>query len=137
MLPISNQITSASEICIDNLSIGMNTIEQVSHGQLVSFEAHQSGPFVPVGKLYSPFCVTAKVTKLVGLKIKGGLSPINLVTFAVTQNGEKKTHIKLIEKFDGNLKSLVKFGPFRDLVSHVWIRQPKNTISNIIENETL
>jgi hypothetical protein len=33
--------------------------------------------------------VPAKVTKLVvGLKNKGGLSPINLVTFAVTQNGE-------------------------------------------------
>jgi hypothetical protein len=37
---------------------------------------------------YSPFCVLAKVNKLVGLKNKGGLSPINLVTFAVTQNGE-------------------------------------------------
>jgi hypothetical protein len=41
-------------------------------------------------KSYSPFCVPAKVTKLVGLKNKGGLSPINLVTFAVsvTQNCE-------------------------------------------------
>ncbi len=39
-------------------------------------------------KIYSLFCVPAKVTKLVGLKNKGGLSPINLVTFAVTQNGE-------------------------------------------------
>jgi hypothetical protein len=39
-------------------------------------------------KRYSPFCVLAKVIKLVGLKNKGGLSPINLITFAVTQNGE-------------------------------------------------
>jgi hypothetical protein len=30
----------------------------------------------------------AKVTKLVGLKNKEGLKPINLVIFAVTQNGE-------------------------------------------------
>jgi hypothetical protein len=37
--------------------------------------------------MYSPFCVPAKVTKLVGLKNKG--RPINLVTFAGTQNGEK------------------------------------------------
>ncbi len=41
-------------------------------------------------RFYSPFCVPAKVTKLFGFKNKGGLSPINLVTFAVTQNGEKK-----------------------------------------------
>jgi hypothetical protein len=40
------------------------------------------------GFLYSPFCVQAKIIKLVGLKNNGGLSPINLVTFAVTQNGE-------------------------------------------------
>jgi hypothetical protein len=39
-------------------------------------------------KINSPFCVPAKITKLIGLKNKGGLSPINLVTFAVTQNGE-------------------------------------------------
>jgi hypothetical protein len=32
--------------------------------------------------------VPAKVTKLVGLKNKERLSKINLVTFAVTQNGE-------------------------------------------------
>jgi hypothetical protein len=37
---------------------------------------------------YSPFCVQAKVIKLVGLKNGGRLSPINLVTFASTQNGE-------------------------------------------------
>jgi hypothetical protein len=30
----------------------------------------------------------AKIIKLVGLKNTGGLSPINLVTFAATQNGE-------------------------------------------------
>ncbi len=38
--------------------------------------------------LYSPFCVQAKIIKLVGLKNGGRLSPINLVTFADTQNGE-------------------------------------------------
>jgi hypothetical protein len=36
----------------------------------------------------SPFCVQAKIIKLVGLKNGGRLSPINLVTFAGTQNGE-------------------------------------------------
>ncbi len=30
----------------------MNTIEKTSHGQPVFLEAHWSGPFVPVGKLY-------------------------------------------------------------------------------------
>jgi hypothetical protein len=39
-------------------------------------------------KCYSPFCVQAKIIKLVGLKNGGRLSPINLVTFAGTQNGE-------------------------------------------------
>ncbi len=34
------------------------------------------------------FCVQAKIIKLVGLKNGGRLSPINLVTFAGTQNGE-------------------------------------------------
>jgi hypothetical protein len=37
---------------------------------------------------YSPFCVTAKVIKLVGLKNGGRVSPTNLITFAGTQNGE-------------------------------------------------
>jgi hypothetical protein len=37
---------------------------------------------------YSPFCVQAKIIKLVWLKNGGRLSPINLVTFAGTQNGE-------------------------------------------------
>ncbi len=37
---------------------------------------------------YSPFCVPAKIIKLVGLKNGGLLSPIKLVTFAGTQNGE-------------------------------------------------
>jgi hypothetical protein len=35
--------------------------------------------------------VPAKVIKLVGLKNGGRLSPINLVTFADTQNGELGT----------------------------------------------
>jgi hypothetical protein len=39
-------------------------------------------------KYYSPFCVLAKIIKLVGLKNGGRLSPINLVTFAGTQNDE-------------------------------------------------
>jgi hypothetical protein len=43
---------------------------------------------ISVQPVNSPFCVPVKVTKLVGLKNKGGLSPINLVTFAVTQNCE-------------------------------------------------
>jgi hypothetical protein len=34
--------------------------------------------------------VQAKIIKLVGLKNGGRLSPINLVTFAGTQNGEYK-----------------------------------------------
>jgi hypothetical protein len=37
---------------------------------------------------YSSFCVQAKIIKLVGLKNGVRLSPINLVTFAGTQNGE-------------------------------------------------
>jgi hypothetical protein len=37
---------------------------------------------------YSPFCEPAKVTKLVGLENGGRVSPINLITFAGTQNGE-------------------------------------------------
>jgi hypothetical protein len=36
----------------------------------------------------SPFCVQAKVIKLVGLKNGGRFSPTNLITFACTQNGE-------------------------------------------------
>jgi hypothetical protein len=35
-----------------------------------------------------PFTHTPKIIKLVGLKNGGRLSPINLVTFAGTQNGE-------------------------------------------------
>ncbi len=37
---------------------------------------------------YSPFCVPAKVTKLIGLKRPPFLSPTNLIIFACTQNGE-------------------------------------------------
>jgi hypothetical protein len=40
---------------------------------------------------YSPFRVPAKVTKLIGLKYNRILSPINLVTFAGTQNGQIDT----------------------------------------------
>ncbi len=39
-------------------------------------------------KFYSPFCVPAKLIKLVGLKSPPFLSPTNLVTFAGAQNGE-------------------------------------------------
>jgi hypothetical protein len=35
-----------------------------------------------------PFCVPAKVIKLVGLKNGGRVSPTNLITFVGTQNGE-------------------------------------------------
>jgi hypothetical protein len=57
---------------------------------------------------YSPFCVQAKIIKLVGLKNGGRLSPINLVTFAGTQNGvyryyiEKstKTAVKIYHRHD-------------------------------------
>ncbi len=38
--------------------------------------------------IYSPFYVPAKVSKLVGLKNGGRVRPIDLVTFAGTQNGE-------------------------------------------------
>jgi hypothetical protein len=38
--------------------------------------------------IYTPFCVPAKVSKLVGLKIAGLVSPTNLITFAGTPNGE-------------------------------------------------
>jgi hypothetical protein len=44
--------------------------------------------FLLFGNIYSPFCVTAKVTKLIGLSPPLFLSPTNLVTFAGTQNGE-------------------------------------------------
>jgi hypothetical protein len=37
---------------------------------------------------YSPFCVTAIVTKLIGPSLPLFLSPMNLVIFAGTQNGE-------------------------------------------------
>ncbi len=36
----------------------------------------------------TPFCVPAKVTKLIGLKNNRILCLFNLVTFAGTQNGE-------------------------------------------------
>jgi hypothetical protein len=38
--------------------------------------------------VYSPFCVPAKVIKLIGLKNGGRVSPDNLITFVGTQNGE-------------------------------------------------
>ncbi len=43
---------------------------------------------------YSPFCVPAKVTKLIGLKRPPFLSPTNLIIFACTQNGELNTFIE-------------------------------------------
>jgi hypothetical protein len=48
---------------------------------------------------YSPFCVQAKIIKLVGLKNGGCLSPINLVTFAGTQNGEYITYFFIFTQF--------------------------------------
>jgi hypothetical protein len=41
-----------------------------------------------LANIYSPFCVPAKLTKLVGLTRPPFLSPTNLITFAGTQNGE-------------------------------------------------
>jgi hypothetical protein len=52
----------------------------------ISIQSNNLNNFVRI--LYSPFCVQAKIIKLVGLKNGGRLSPINLVTFAGTQNGE-------------------------------------------------
>jgi hypothetical protein len=40
--------------------------------------------------IYSPFCVPAKVTKLIGLKRPPFLSPTNLIIFACTQNSDIK-----------------------------------------------
>jgi hypothetical protein len=45
---------------------------------------------------YSPFCVPAKVTKLVSLKNGGHVSPTNLITFAVTQNGDIQLFGKVV-----------------------------------------
>jgi hypothetical protein len=54
--------------------------------------------------LYSPFCVTAKVIKLVGLKNGGRLSPTNLITFAGTQNGEYTDLLKYGRSYFSPLK---------------------------------
>jgi hypothetical protein len=59
----------------------------VGHG--CSIATYYSYNFIFIKLIfYSPFCVTAKVTKLIGLKNGGRVSPTNLVTFAGTQNGE-------------------------------------------------
>ncbi len=60
----------------------LNTVEAIRRTQQNWFDDMKNP------SQYSTFSVPAKVTKLVGLKNKGGLSPINLVTFAITQNGE-------------------------------------------------
>jgi hypothetical protein len=49
--------------------------------------------------------VQAKIIKLVGLKNGGRLSPIKLVTFAGTQNGELRP--LFLQKF---MKNLLKMG---------------------------
>jgi hypothetical protein len=41
-----------------------------------------------VENFYLPFCVPAKITKLIGLKRPPFLSPTNIINFACTQNGE-------------------------------------------------
>jgi hypothetical protein len=48
--------------------------------------------------IYSPFCVPAKVTKLVGLTRPPFLSPTNLITFAGTQNSEYKVYLMKSEE---------------------------------------
>jgi hypothetical protein len=45
--------------------------------------------------------VQAKLIKLVGLKNGGRVSPINLITFACTQNGEY--NIRNFERFNNGL----------------------------------
>jgi hypothetical protein len=47
-----------------------------------------SNRFYIIDQFNSPFCVPAKVTKLIGLKRPPFLSPTNLIIFACTQNGE-------------------------------------------------
>jgi hypothetical protein len=47
--------------------------------------------------------VQAKIIKLVGLKNGGRLSPINLVTFAGTQNGEYKLALNKAKIFPSKI----------------------------------
>jgi hypothetical protein len=47
--------------------------------------------------IYSPFCVPANVTKLIGLQRPPFLSPTNLIIFACTQNGELKNNIITVD----------------------------------------
>ncbi len=74
------------------MSRDINSI--IFHQFLFRFSCSNSNPLSCTNKsnftgvFYSPFCVQAKIIKLVGLKNGGRLSPINLVTFAGTQNGE-------------------------------------------------
>jgi hypothetical protein len=49
--------------------------------------------------------VQAKIIKLVGLKNGGRLSPINLVTFAGTQNGELETQSVINSKIFSRLET--------------------------------
>jgi hypothetical protein len=61
------------------------------YGKIVESWRKMSFNFFCFGKIptfYSPFCVTAKVIKLIGLTRPPFLSPTNLITFACTQNGE-------------------------------------------------
>jgi hypothetical protein len=60
----------------------------MEHTRLLILHKIQTKNLNLIISLYSPFCVQAKIIKLVGLKNGGRLSPINLVTFAGTQNGE-------------------------------------------------
>jgi curved DNA binding protein len=67
----------------------MGVVECVAHKLIepfqVLYEKHSEYRF---HFTYSPFCVQAKVIKLVGLTRPPFLSPTNLITFACTQNGE-------------------------------------------------
>jgi hypothetical protein len=61
----------------------------VGFESLLNQEITQFVRFLPLRILMSYLHVHGNyVTKLIGLKNKGGLSPINLVTFAKTKNGE-------------------------------------------------
>jgi hypothetical protein len=58
------------------------------NAQLISLPKYSMSSQYNAKNCYSPFCVPAKVTKLIGLKRPLFLSPTNLITFAGTQNGE-------------------------------------------------
>jgi hypothetical protein len=59
-----------------------------AHSLMTTDIQNQNYQAPPFHKIYSSFCVTAKVTNLIGLSPPLFLSPMNLDTFGRTQNGE-------------------------------------------------